>query len=159
MFDFNERYATVESLSPEARKLYELFTKNVRPESAKRWLAITHYVMDEDMNGVEAPFIEWAAQYTAENYRERQIRIDKLGDWLISTVFLGMDHGFNVSDDPSYKPVLWETMIFWQNDDVTCPRPDLDNDQDRYRSVQDAIRGHAVMVDKVKDALRGENAV
>jgi hypothetical protein len=154
MFGFNDRYATVAQLSPEAREMYEAFTKD-KPESplTKAWLAITHYVMDDDMNAVEAPFIEWAAQYGGDRRHERQIRIDRIGDWFISTVFLGMDHGFNYDDDRNYKPILWETMVFWEGEGQ-CPHPELDREMDRYRSVQDAIRGHAVMVDKVLAVTR-----
>ena len=112
-----DRYATPDQLSPKAREIYETARDREGEDSARTWLRYgDHYVMDDDMNAVEVPFVEWAV-YTEEHRDERQIRRDILGEWLISTVFLGLDHGFRHGfrrfDRPEgYKPVLWETMIF-----------------------------------------------
>jgi len=38
----------------------------------------------------------------------RTVQLDQIGDAKVSTVFLGLDHGFSRATDP----VLWETMIF-----------------------------------------------
>lgn len=64
-----------------------------------------------------------------------------VGEWEISTVFLGIDHGFGVG-----KPVLWETMIFG-------PEP-LTDWCERYTSKADALAGHARAVEMVKDKTR-----
>jgi hypothetical protein len=143
------KYATVASLSPEAREFYETSVEKLGKTQSKMWLRYGYYVLDDDMNPVPAPFVEWAVMYDGKNRGERQIRIDLIGDWFISTVFLGLDHGYGDPDDPEYRPVLFETMIFWQGEEGKCPHPELHNDQDRYTSTQDAILGHAFMVDKV----------
>lgn len=55
-----------------------------------------------------------------------QIKSDTVGDSRVSTVFLGLDHGYG-----DRRPVLFETMTF--------PR----GRQSRYSSLADAIHGHA----------------
>lgn len=40
--------------------------------------------------------------------RQHVLWHDEVGDWLVSTVFLGIDHNFSCSG----PPVLFETMIF-----------------------------------------------
>ena len=54
------------------------------------------------------------------------------GGVLVSTVFLGLDHGFTSAG----PPVLWETMIFGGP---------LDEYQLRYCTYADAMAGHACM--------------
>jgi len=48
----------------------------------------------------------------------------------VSTVFLGLDYSFGASG----PPVLWETMVFGG---------EHDGYQMRYKSREDALRGHA----------------
>jgi hypothetical protein len=56
--------------------------------------------------------------------------------WItVSTVFLGIDHRFDLS--PGTKPILWETMIFGGKHDQY---------QQRYTSEADAKNGHIVAV-------------
>lgn len=61
----------------------------------------------------------------------RHIARDVVGDWRVSTVFLGVDHGFGESD-----PLLYETMVFgaesWD-----------DRYLRRYSTRAAAERGHA----------------
>lgn len=63
----------------------------------------------------------------------------------VSTVFLCLDHGWG--DGP---PVLWESMIFWPGNE------ELDEEQVRYTSRQEAEEGHQLMVAMVKRALGQE---
>ena len=70
----------------------------------------------------------------------RHVGKDKIGDVGISTVFLGMDHGYGGG-----PPVLWETMIFGGINDQY---------QERYISKKSAIEGHKRAVEAVK---RGVN--
>lgn len=55
------------------------------------------------------------------------------GEVLVSTVFLGIDHGWR-----SPVPVLWETMIFGH--------PDFTDYQERYATREAAMEGHAKAV-------------
>lgn len=60
------------------------------------------------------------------------------GNILVSTVFLGMDHGYPA--DPT-KPVVFETMVFGGP---------LDGSQGRYATYELAIKGHNEWVNLVK---------
>jgi hypothetical protein len=62
----------------------------------------------------------------------------KVGDAEVSTVFLGLDHGWEV-DAP---PILFETMVFGGV---------LDQEQVRYATWAEAESGHAAMVARVKE--------
>lgn len=70
---------------------------------------------------------------------ERHVAQDSIDGVRVSTVFLGLDHSFCGG-----PPILWETMVF----DGT-----LDQEQRRYSTYEDAVKGHAEMLAKV---LRGE---
>ena len=59
----------------------------------------------------------------------------QLGDAKVSTVFLGLDHGF----DPT-RPLLFETLVFGGPHDQDC---------ERYSTWAEAEAGHAKMVAKV----------
>lgn len=63
----------------------------------------------------------------------------------VSTVFLGLDHRYG--DGP---PIVFETMVFWHG------HP-MDNEYERYETLQQAKDGHARWVAAVKAAM-AENA-
>ena len=56
----------------------------------------------------------------------------------VSTVFLVIDHSWGYG-----PPLLFETMVFGG---------ELDMEQDRYCTWDEAVAGHAAMVKRVKDA-------
>jgi hypothetical protein len=97
------------------------------------------YILDANGNVVPVDILEWGRWMNAsisknENRCVAQTRINK--DVYISTVFLGVDHNFSNPGDP---PVLWETMVFGG---------EYNEEQERYSSGIDAIRGHVRWVDK-----------
>ena len=55
----------------------------------------------------------------------------------VSTVFLGMDHGFGLTD----IPLLFETMVFGEG--VGCEI------QERYSTYQEAEEGHKAMCERM----------
>lgn len=59
-----------------------------------------------------------------------------VGDVVISTVFLGMDHSFGMGG----PPILFETMVFGGL---------LDKEQERYSTREEAKAGHKAMVERV----------
>ncbi len=80
------------------------------------------------VDGVPRPcedLLEWGRWMEK---REGILKQDHIGDVKVSTVFLGLDHGFG--DGP---PVLWETMIFGGPHDQY---------QERYSTKEEAERGH-----------------
>ncbi len=64
-----------------------------------------------------------------ESINGRRVARDEIGDIVVSTVFLVMDHAYN--DGP---PILFETMIFGGEHDQY---------QERYSTWDEAVAGHA----------------
>jgi hypothetical protein len=53
--------------------------------------------------------MEWAHAFHNE---DRRVALDEIGDYRISTVFLGLDH----SHVPGGPPLVFETMVFGPDD-------------------------------------------
>jgi hypothetical protein len=85
------------------------------------------YILDENGEPQSCPDILTWGQWM--HSADRAVLKTDVGDVHISTVFLGLDHSFYGG-----PPVLWETMIFGGA---------FDQDQWRYTSQLDAMRGHA----------------
>lgn len=66
---------------------------------------------------------------------DRSIAVTEANNGRVSTVFLGLDHGFGTG-----KPVLFETMVFGGPLDGGC---------ERYADMRGAIDGHARWVERV----------
>lgn len=71
--------------------------------------------------------LEWAR--FLENGSNRTLALTKGKGWKVSTVFLGLDHGFGISK----APVLWESMVFGGP---------LDGQMRRYDDWERAHTGH-----------------
>ncbi len=91
-------------------------------------------ILDADGNPVAEPdVVKWAEWFQSA---DRCVAQEQVGDALISTIFLGVNHNF--TDGP---PIVWETMIFGGK---------LDQEQVRCSgSRKDAEAMHARMVQKV----------
>lgn len=70
---------------------------------------------------------------------DRLLWKDKVGDILVSTVFLGLDHGFGG------QPIWFETMTFGD---------DLER-MERYSTYEEAINGHKKVLEAVQKELDG----
>lgn len=82
------------------------------------------------------------AKWNEEN--DRHVADEKIGDIRVSTVFLGLDHNhIAIALGRSESPILFETMVFGGK---------LDQEQERYCTWEEAEAGHALMVEKVKEA-------
>ena len=86
------------------------------------------YILDNNNKPIPASITE-AGDWLEEGSDRRTVKRDEIGDILVSTVFLGLDHAWT----PGGKPVLWETMIFGGEHDQY---------QERYTSHKDALEGH-----------------
>jgi hypothetical protein len=81
---------------------------------------------------------EWGAWFESA---DRTVARTYLEDGsYVSTVFLGIDHSFGLSGEP----VLFETMVFGGPQD---------EEMERYRTWEEAERGHDVMVRRVLEVL------
>lgn len=76
----------------------------------------------------------WSAWF---HNAERVVK-DKIGDAVVSTCFLGIDHGFGG------EPLWFETMIFGG---------EYDGWSDRYTTVEQAYTGHNAAVRMVQGKL------
>jgi hypothetical protein len=63
----------------------------------------------------------------------KRVGIDYVGDVRVSTVWLGIDHGFG-REGP---PIIFETMVFGGDHDQDC---------DRYCTEEQALAGHRRVV-------------
>lgn len=107
-----------------------------------------NYRLDKNKNPVLVnDIIEWAKVYEYENRKVRCTEIKKY-NVKISTVFLGTDYGFSIRG--GHTPVLFETMIFWSEDQ------ELDQFQDRYCLWNQAVEGHREVVRMVIKNIRGQ---
>lgn len=82
-----------------------------------------------------------------EDHEYKVIEHTMVGQWLVSTVWLGLDH--NHWGKP---PLIFETMVF----DGAVPGRDMYREWEvrRYATEEDARRGHSDMVSLV-EALDG----
>jgi hypothetical protein len=89
-----------------------------------------YYVLDEC--GAALPIDDLIAWATWFETADRTVARTEIGDVLVSTVFLALDHNWGPG-----LPELWETMIFGGAHD---------EEQWRYSSRADAVAGHAAAV-------------
>ena len=93
-----------------------------------------HYILDEAGNPVAADLMTWARWF--EDIAKRQLaRTDLPDGGFVSTVFLGLDHGFGRG-----APVLWESLAF-DAEGSSC-----EETMRRYTSREEALMGHAEVV-------------
>ena len=86
------------------------------------------YILNKNNKPIPKPALE-ASMWLDKNDHRRTVKRDEIGDILVSTVFLGLDHAWLNEQ----TPVLWETMIFGGEHDQY---------QERYTSYEDALEGH-----------------
>jgi hypothetical protein len=93
-----------------------------------------YWILDDEHNAVETDLETWGRFFQSGARTVR--REDDIDGVCVSTVFLGMDHGFD--DGP---PTLFETMVF---------RGPLDEHQWRYATWDEAVAGHERIVQHVR---------
>jgi hypothetical protein len=95
-----------------------------------------------DMDGNPMSHEEWIAAY--ERTDERHVVQQFIGDYWVSTTWLGLDH--NWGDGP---PLIFETMVFQAVDKEVISWEDLLCE--RYSTEKEAIRGHMDIVRWIKE--------
>ena len=95
-----------------------------------------HYTLNEDKS-VSRAKLEWARWFEKADRRVDATDIQEI-NVRVSTVFLGINHQWGTG-----PPLLFESMIFGG---------DLDEEQERYLTWDEAIEGHANMVRRAKIA-------
>jgi len=84
-------------------------------------------------------YYAWGKETEAKGGITKKVKHDTYGEVGVSTVFLGLDHGWV----PGGEPIVFETMVFGGA---------LDQEQDRYSSLEGAEAGHKVMCQRVQEA-------
>lgn len=95
-----------------------------------------YYIMDEQGRIKPATLMEYA-EFTKDESNRRVDRTVLPDGTSISTVFLGLDHGYSLFDENNHEPVLFETMIFGGK---------YDDRQWRYCTLEEAQVGHNMIV-------------
>lgn len=92
-----------------------------------------YYILNEDHTiGIAKDILEWADQFeSAILDNKRRVALDIINDYKVSTVWLGMHHGY----DNKMRPLLFETMVFE-------PFGQEDRYTDRYATWDEAVIGH-----------------
>ena len=94
------------------------------------------YILDaQDRPIAEPDLCKWVRWMRGPERRVWQTRI---GEVCVSTVFLGLNHGY-----PGGKKLLWETMVFGGS---------YHEFQRRYETCDEAMRGHIDTVNMVLDS-------
>lgn len=93
------------------------------------------YILDEHGEPKRVHDYTVWGRWFEEAKERRRVAFDKIGDVTISTVFLGLDHGYGS------EVLLFETMVF---------EGPLDGEMDRASTRTQALEQHAAMVARVK---------
>lgn len=94
-----------------------------------------NYTMTPDGTVVEEPdILKWDKWFKTA---DRTVAMTMVGDLRVSTVFLSIDHAFDGG-----KPVLFETLVFGL--------PDVEEIMRRYRTREEALAGHARVVEGLR---------
>lgn len=122
-------------------------------------MTILMYVLDAD--GVPQQVTSPEQHAVWLEHADRQVRWNRVGRAVVSTVFLGVAVTFR--ERPGWQPRLWETMVFqpYQNRPDEWWAPDahkrgiFDGLQFRYPSQAAAIDGHATVVQAIERYRHG----
>jgi hypothetical protein len=98
-----------------------------------------------DRKGNPISIAEWMMLFHDRDYQV--LAQTRVGEVLVSTVWLGIDHGFGYTE----WPVLFETIVFGPIDS---------GEEHRYETEGEALRGHRKIVREIRllaSALEGEH--
>jgi len=104
-----------------------------------------HYTLDENNNPIPCTLREWGDLYqNLCGNNKRRVGDSYVNDCHISTVFLGIDHGFGATR----RPVLFETMVFDNEGN--------DMFQSRCCTWDEAVKMHNHAIEWVKEGCIDE---
>lgn len=89
-----------------------------------------NYILVDGIPALEPDLLKWAMWFGTA---DRTVGKTVVGDYVVSTVFLALDHNFGGG-----IPILYETMIFGPDD--------AQSDTWRYATVEEAQEGHERVV-------------
>lgn len=104
-----------------------------------------------DKFGNEIDLKTWAQLF--EDIEYRRIGLDEVGDFTVSTVWLGLDHNWSGGE-----PIIFETMVFDNTQKTKCAitgnEYSKDMEQERYGYFEDALAGHKRTIKKYENIMR-----
>lgn len=106
------------------------------------------WALHYDLDGKACTLRTWAR--LMQDPASRFLRRSRIGPYVLSTVWLGIDHAFG--DDQ--KPLIFESMVFLADgwyDDSRIGLPDLD--MQRYPTREQALAGHEEMITVVRASV------
>jgi hypothetical protein len=106
-------------------------------------MKILHYILNEKGEPIVEPDLFTWGQWMEDQQKiaGRIVLVEYVGISRVSTVFLGLDHGFG----ENRSPIVWETMVFGgplNDEQVRCAG-----------SREQAMARHAQMVERVQKAI------
>lgn len=105
-----------------------------------------------DRQGKPMEMLDWAAKHSDFDYKV--IAQHWVRGWMVSTVWLGIDHGFGMSA----APILFETMIFPPGDEAGDHGIMSEEYCDRYPTEAAAHAGHDRALSWLREKL-GDDAL
>lgn len=121
------------------RTTYIEMELNVATRMSKITTDISQFNSYFDWDG--EPIKQWEGFFKS-SYFDTHVAKDIINGYLISTVWLGLNHNFEFDGTP---PLIFETMIFEhnsRNQNEDCLNDYLDEYIDRYCSYEQALEGH-----------------
>jgi hypothetical protein len=103
---------------------------------------MAEYFVLDGHTAVPSDLLTWAKFFEAGDNRA-VASADFGGDAVVSTVFLGLNHAYL----PDAPPLLFETMVF------ADAYPAIDQEQRRYTTWDEAMRGHRAIVAEIASVL------
>lgn len=104
-----------------------------------------YFKLNKDKKVIPCSMYEFGKQ--VEDPESRRIGRTQLGPYVISTVFLMIDHGFG-----GEKHLFFETMI-WSEKDPDAKYKFIDKYQWRYETYEEAVEGHETIVTMVREGI------
>ncbi len=97
-----------------------------------------HFILDGHQVIPCTNIFEWGRMFES---KDRIVAQEHVGNAFVSTVFLGLDHGWG----PNSEGLVFETMVF--------DSPDGDERTERYRTWGEAEAGHKRIVEEIKKGI------
>jgi len=122
-------------------------------------MSLTYHLWNRETDEITTTedVFEWSQWF--ENVDNRRVARDKVGPLTISTVALGLDHGFGMG-----MPQIFETLVYSKNPHELTERDQrlhagmrdvMEHDMIRYPTPDDARAGHALWVARARGELVG----
>lgn len=99
-----------------------------------------------DREGKPMDMNTWAEKHSDPVYK--RVAESHVGHLWVSTVWLGLDHGFG-----SERPVIFETMVFNTMDEDKRWDEEI---CERYCTEEEALAGHAAIVQRIQFIINEE---